>query len=624
MAYTIRKDPGVLVPYEDDTGENKRTVSRIEESFSVASLTSDEYSDFETQTKTITNKQVLTSGIALSYDEITSADVVFPNTQRKRKQDEPYDLTKAFKTKNKKIYSRSAAAALKLLTRVSGTTVSGIDTTTTHTETGASFFYTSTDIPFLPAPGKRMNEDVRSIIVSSPDATKYQYIKTDSPSLTIGAATDKQFSISVWFYLNSEKETILVTKGLTTGTQEYELKVNSDMTISFKTIDTSLNSYIITSSLSVTPNIWNHVVISSTGNDWTDVDALTKTFYKLYINKSIDKGFSTAVAAYDATGTQTSAELLYVGHNGSGDDNNIDGLIAEVAIWTDYYLKKREVAAIYDAATKSLMKMDTTSVDPFRQGVSVTTNKYKNESLLYKLSSNNQRNVNYPDHFVAQREFGQPFGFDGDVPFNDVEGRFSTYDLTTMEILDTNTVQYPVIYDNNIVEPKRENGVLEPLAIRETVFNNSVDSPFQAHRISGELCGGNSNPEFGTIFITNDIKRKEDQQKIENVMINSDCYFDAEEKAFDSVYDEATLKYITFSVPGFVSDVPQEEVTFDDTIDLTANELITETESITSLLMSSPDSSRSNYLIKSAQSGFIYGNNPEGTDSLAYGGLLRK
>jgi len=173
---------------------------------------------------------------------------------------------------------------------------------------------------------------------------------------------------------------------------------------------------------------------------------------------------------------------------------------------------------------------------------------------------------------------------------------------------------------------------------------------------------------ISTIFITNDIKRIEDQQKSENIMINDDCYFDANEQSFDSVTNSAyatiaeyvdevytivgldqynsdyelwssngnpgesiyprpflrTLKEITFSVPGFSSDVPQTEVLFDDTIDITTNELITETESISSLSSALPDSSRSNYLIKSASSGFIYGNNPEGTDSLAFGGLLRK
>jgi hypothetical protein len=331
-------------------------------------------------------------------------------------------------------------------------------------------------------------------------------------------------------------------------------------------------------------------------------------------------------------------------------------------------LKKKEVVAIYDSSTNSLIKMDTSATDAFRQGVSVTTDKYKNESILYKLSSNNQRNIGRPDHYIEQREFGQPVNYEGNIPFGDIEGRYKPYNLDTHMILSTETVQYPIVYDNNILEPIRNNGILEPLAIRETILNNSADSPWQAHRVSGEISGANSNPEFGTIFVSNDIKRTEDQQKLENVMINDDGYFDASEQAFAPVTNSdyisltdyvafisstytlgenldnfwtwiyagspgeshyprpylRTLEKITFSVPGFSSDVPQTEVLFDDTIDLTTNSLITETEALTGILMALPDSSRSNYLIKSAPSGFTYDNNPEGTDSLAFGGLLRK
>jgi hypothetical protein len=541
-------------------------------------------------------------------------------------------------------------------------------------ETSATVFTANANIPFLATPGKKMNDDFTSVSLTSPDSTTYQYIEIENDAVTIGSTTDRRFSISMWFYLNNEKETILLTKGVTT--QEYELKINSDMKIEFKTYDASGNTYVITSDLDIEPNKWMHVVLSSMGNDWSSSDALTNNFYKLYIDKTIDKNYSITCSTYDATGTRTTAEHVFVGYNDAGDDNNFDGLIAEVAIWQDYYLKKKEVVAIYDSATKSLTKMDTSETDAFRQGVSVTTDRYKNESILYKMSSNNQRNIGRPDHYVEQREFGQPVNYEGNVPFEDIKGRHRPYNLDTNMLLSTETVQYPVVYNNNILEPTRNNGVLEPLAIRETILNNSADAPWQAHRISGEICGGNSNPEFGTILISNDIKRIEDQQKTGNIMINDDCYFDASEQAFapvtnsayitiddyvdeiiaqlESIYGESlagfidavnntkwidsgspgesryprpylrTLETITFPVPGFSSDVPQTEVLFDDTVDLTTNELITETETISSLLTALPDSSRSNHLIKSAPSGFIYGNNPEGTDSLAFGGLLRK
>ena len=625
MAYTLRNDPGVLTPYEDDNSNNRRVVT------SATEAKAKEPSDtLESQTIEITAKNYLISGDIDSVDtnEITSALVRFPNTQRLRKQDEPYELTESF-SKTGRQYTQLASKNLKVYTRSSTSSISDpLNTVNAKDQLGAPDFTANTNIPFLAAPGKKMNEDVASVKLTSPDASSYQYIEivnTTESNIGSGTSTDKQFSISMWFYLNNEKETILLSKG-TLLDQEYELKINPDMKIEFKTIedDAAAKTYVITSALAVEANKWQHVVLSSIGNDWTASDAFTNKFYRLYINKAIDKNYSIAHTTYAVTGTFVGPGNVFVGSNKSGDDNNIDGLIAEVAIWQDYYLKKKEVVAIYNSATKNLAKMDTSAFDAFRQGVSVTTDKYKNDSILYKLSSNNQRNIGRPDHYVEQREYGQPINYEGNVPFADIEGRHSPYDLTTHTILSTETVQYPVVYDNNILEPIRNNGILEPLAIRETILNNSADSPWQAHRVSGEISGANSNPEFGTIFVSNDIKRTEDQQKLENVMINDDGYFDASEQAFDPVFDTATSTTITFNVPGFSSDVPQTEVLFDDTIDLTTNSLITETEALTGILMALPDSSRSNYLIKSAHSGFTYDNNPEGTDSLAFGGLLRK
>ena len=619
MAYKLRDDPGILTPYEDDSSNNRRVVSRVTET-----KTGEPSSTIETQTIEITAKKYGIPTTTFDTSEITSALVRFPNTQRIRKQDEPYELTEEF-SKSGRRYTKIASRNLKVYTRSSTSVISDtLNVVSAKDQAGATVFTANSNIPFLAAPGKKMNKTVASVDLTSPDASLYQYIEIVNSSVTIGSTTDKQFSISMWFYLNSNKETILLTKGAS-ATQEYELKINSDMKIEFKTVDASANTYVITSSIAVESNKWQHIVISSAGNNWSSSGALTNKFYRLYLNKTIDKNYSIVCSSYGTAGTRITAENVFVGSNKSGSNNNIDGLIAEVAIWQDYYLKKKEVVAIYDSATKNLSKTDTSATDAFRQGVSVTTNKYKHESLLFKLSSNNQRNINRPDHYVEQREFGQPSNYEGNIPFNDIEGRFKPYDLTTHTILSTETVQYPVVYDNNILESDRNNGVLEPLSIREAILNNSIDSPWQAHRVSGEISGGNSNPEFGSILVSNDIKRTEDQQKIENVMINDDSYFDASEQAFDPVFDSATSTTITFNVPGYSSDVPQTEVLFNDTAVIEISTLISEAEALINIASALPDSSRSNYLIKSATSGFVYdGVSITGTDSLAFGGLLRK
>lgn len=639
MAYSLRKDPGTFTPYTDDNENSRRTVGRVATTFNVS--VSSGTTTNETQTLQFSHRaRNLLATEYNVYTEIESALVRFPNTQRERKQDEVYDLTKTFTSATGRVYSQEAADKLIVYTRANVDELIDYkgNTVTEKDQVGIESFSVSTDIPFLPAPGKIMNQNVASAKLISPDETEYNYIEIENTESLIGSATaiDNKFSFSLWFYLNSEKETILLSKGdVTSTTQECELKINEDMNLEFKIIDASTNEHIITSSKSVSANKWQHVVLSSIGNDWSATGASTNKFYKLYINKTIDKNYFITTSTYTIAGSPLGNEHIYVGTNIDSEDDNFDGLIAEVAIWKDYYLKKKEVVAIYDSSTKSRIAMDTREIDYFRQGVNVATDKQKYTPLAYKLSSNTQRNLGRPDHYVEQREFGQTLNYEGNVPFNDIEGRYTPYDLTTNMLLDSDTVQYPIVYENNIIEPIRNNGILEPLAIRETVLNNSADSPWQAHKISGEISGANTSPEFGTILITNDIKRNEDQLKLGNIMLNADCYFDSSEQSFDPVTNSAftdasdsvylrTLEKITFPVPGFSSDVPQTEVLFDDTVDITTNELINETEVTSGKQMALPDSFRSNHTIKSAPSGFTYDNNFEGTDSLAFGGLLRK
>lgn len=615
MAYTLKNDPGILTPFRDTDKKNIKAIGRVTLIQDVSTTPE------ETQTLEIISKN---EDGTTTVEEIVSAIVEFPDSERKVLYETPYDLTKILKLNDSRVYGKEAKNSIKVFTRSEvSSIIDPLNTVSVKNELLSAVYSYSSNIPFLPKIGSKIEEKITSVSLESPDATKYQFIEIDNPDVTIGGASDRNFTISIWVYLNSKKETILLTKGLVSSTQEYELKINSDMKIEFKTYDASANTYTITSEAQVNEKSWNHIVLTSSGNNWSSASALTDKFYNLYINKFIDNNYTIDCLTYDVTGTRITAENVFVGHNDSGLDNNMDGLVAEVAIWQDYYLKKREIAAIYDLAVKNLSKTNTQAIDPFRQGVSVTTNKHKNESIIYKLSSNNQREIGRPDHYIEQREFGQTSNYEGNIPFNDIKGRHKPYNLSTSTILSTETVQYPVVYGHNILEPLRDNGVLEPLAIRETILNNSADSPWQAHRISAEICGGNTNPEFGTILITGDIKRKEDQKKNQNIMLNNDCYFDASEQTFDPVYDVATSSTIRFPAPGFSSDVPQTEVLFDDSIDLTTNSIINEIESTYGILTGIPDSSRSNHLIKSAKSGFIY-NNIEGTDSLAFGGLLRK
>jgi hypothetical protein len=284
--------------------------------------------------------------------------------------------------------------------------------------------------------------------------------------------------------------------------------------------------------------------------------------------------------------------------------------------------------------------------------VSVLTNKHKYSSMLFKLSSGQQRRNGHPDHYVEQREFGQPKAHLDGMAFNDIKGKFVPYvwdEPGDIQIINnTDIQQYPVVYVENLVDPSRFDGVIEPLTIRYAVTNNAIDSPFHAHDIRGDIMGGNGNQLQGADLIINDIKLKEgikqDMQKyVEDIrggvsvgggapILNDNPFYDANEVAMKN-------GSTTVPIPGFVSDTRNTDVVFNDgqrtiTVIIAGEAVVIAGDdpdpTITTddfMIEIDKASGRQRYtdLIKSAQSGFIYhGNATTGTDSLAFGGLTRK
>jgi len=236
--------------------------------------------------------------------------------------------------------------------------------------------------------------------------------------------------------------------------------------------------------------------------------------------------------------------------------------------------------------------IDTSKILRFRQGISVQLQDQKySEALTPKISSGQQRGKQ-PDHYIEEREFGQPKYHLDDKKYLDINGRFDP-----IAFLGGNwAIQYPIVFHESLVDPARFDGVIEPLTIRNTIGNLSIDSPFHPHSFRGDLQAGNTSREFGSSVITGDITTLEAEV--------SDPFFDAQEKILE------------VAVPGYNSDVAKIQNAFNDHEGQVANDE----------LNTSYDRNRQRYdhNTKSSVSGFIYGNNPEGTDSLAFGGLLKK
>ncbi len=144
MAYTLRKDPGILTPYADDNDNNRRIVGRVASFY----YPSPGVTTNETQTLQFSHKEQNTNDYV--YTEIDSATVHFPNTQRARKQDEPYELTSKFNSASGRLYTKFAKRNIQVYTRSKTASLEDpLNVISVKDETSATVFTANANIPFL-------------------------------------------------------------------------------------------------------------------------------------------------------------------------------------------------------------------------------------------------------------------------------------------------------------------------------------------------------------------------------------------------------------------------------------------------------------------------------------------
>jgi hypothetical protein len=578
MAYDKRQDPGELTPFSDNVMFRN-----------------------------------------LNNSSGTSVTINFPNTPRKKREVELYDLSKNFHSITGYDYTSSSS----LLTCVRFNDAGEFDLvagTAPSVSPGTTFSGLST---FLPPQGTVFSGQVKSVVLKGSDGVALN----PTTAILSPASYGGIFSISFWVYIDEIKEQMLVRK-----IDEFSLFLNSDGNIVFDIEDAAGNLINIKSSNVILPETWTHITLNSSADFTSLLDSST---VKLYINALKDNDLDITVSS-SWTSLAATSHVMYIGYY-TGAMDNLSGMISEFAMWSTR-LDETEIIAIYDSSSGLSNKMDTAAIDEFRQGVSILTNKHKYSSMLFKLSSGQQRKNGHPDHYVEQREFGQPKAHLDGMAFNDIEGKFVPYVWDVpgdIQIINnTDTQQYPVVYVENIVDPSRFDGVIEPLTIRYAVTNNAIDSPFHAHDIRGDIMGGNGNQFQGADLIINDIKLKENikqdtQKHVDDArgggaspIINDNPFYDANERT--------EKDGVVVPKPGFVSDTRNADITFNDIQRTIAVVIPGDDPTVTTddvMIEIDQASGRQRYtdLIKSAQSGFVYfGNSEAGTDSLAFGGLTRK
>ena len=243
-----------------------------------------------------------------------------------------------------------------------------------------------------------------------------------------------------------------------------------------------------------------------------------------------------------------------------------------------------------------------------RQGVSIrTTNQFMQTFIRPVIYAGD---ISYTDkytdpnaiHEFRVNDYGDVELFDGIGPFKDY-GKLNPKDL----INDPDVPDYPQVFFNpSINSPGLMDGVLEPLTIRDSMLYG-LESPFSARRIRAEFMDGNINPDpaYGTTRITQFFPVTASAQ--------IDPYIDSVETRM-AVTSGSTIYRMV--VPGIISDIKRLDTPFDDARPTPWKMTVTHTASTS-------ERGLVDYLKKSAGAGFTYMNNPEGTDSIIYGGDFR-
>ncbi len=132
--------------------------------------------------------------------------------------------------------------------------------------------------------------------------------------------------------------------------------------------------------------------------------------------------------------------------------------------------------------------IDTSAIDPFRQGVELTQLKHFDAGSV-KISAGE------PGHILRRNRFGMDRLYDLQPAFQDID-YFNP--ITFIEAqsasspIDVSLITFPIITsDVNEIENYVMDGIIEPLTIRSRASFFSTDVPFEAHEVNGSLMGAN-------------------------------------------------------------------------------------------------------------------------------------
>lgn len=259
--------------------------------------------------------------------------------------------------------------------------------------------------------------------------------------------------------------------------------------------------------------------------------------------------------------------------------------------------------------------INTTEVDPFRQGVEMSLDKHN--VGMYKISAGTPGHIVNPNSFgivnmdIVEANFNKDLDYFDPVHY--VKAQVPGVDFSKI-------FTFPIITsDFDQSENFSLNGIIEPFAIRSVASFFSIEFPFESHSVKGSMMGGNNDPWFRSSdrILTVDLLPK--KKLNDRTYLNDDVYLDS-------------FSVITASLPiqprGYIDLSLNTNTPFVDSQVYVKNLGMTVEKNgqdmINVFIATMTSSLGENYITpdkKSASAGFVYDNTSLGTDSIVYGGL---
>lgn len=142
--------------------------------------------------------------------------------------------------------------------------------------------------------------------------------------------------------------------------------------------------------------------------------------------------------------------------------------------------------------------IETSRIDGYRQGVEITLMKHFDAGL-------GKIHAGEPGHVLRKNRFGMDKNFMPAPEFQELD-YFNP--IKFMEAQDNGSYLYdsiftfPIITGDNVqIENYTYNGTIEPLSIRSVASFYSIDAPFEAHSVRGEVMGSSPDQTSATSYI---------------------------------------------------------------------------------------------------------------------------